>query len=119
MDSTGDTTYRDHLCRGLQFFKTHFFEENGKPKYYHNHLYPVEIQCASQAIETLASFADEDRASLELAKKVAQWTIEHMQDRAGFFYYRVYPLIKAKIPMLHWGQATMCKALALLLQKLQ
>src|SRR5262245_12678710 len=119
IESTGDTTYMDHLSRGLEFFKTNLFEENGKPKYYNNCLYPIEIQCASQAIETLACFAPEDRSSLELAKKVAQWTIENMQDQRGFFYYRIYPMIKAKIPMLHWGQATMYKALALLLQKLQ
>jgi hypothetical protein len=118
IDNTGDTTYTGHLSRGLQFFKTHLFTEDGKPKYYHNRLYPIEIQCASQSIETLASFAPEDCSALELAKKVAKWTIENMQDQKGFFYYRVYPMIKAKIPMLHWGQATMYKALALLLHKL-
>jgi hypothetical protein len=119
IDSTGDTTYMGSLSRGLQFFKTHFFEENGKPKYYHDSLYPVDIQCASQAIETLAYFAPEDQSSLELGKKVAKWTLENMQDKKGFFYYRHYPIMKAKIPMLHWGQATMYKALALLLQQLQ
>src|SRR5215831_3583842 len=110
IDSTDDSMYRDHLSRGLQFFKTHFFEENGRPKYYHDRSYPVEIQCASQAIETLAYFAPEDQFSLELAKKVANWTIENMQDQRGFFCYRIYPIFKAKIPMLHWGQATMYKA---------
>jgi len=119
IDNTGDTIYMDSLSRGLQFFKTHFFEEDGKPKYYHNNLYPVEIQCASQSIETLATFAAEDQSSLNLAKKVAKWTLENMQDKKGFFYYRYYPIIQAKIPMLHWGQATMYKALALLLQQLQ
>jgi hypothetical protein len=119
IESTGDTTYVDHLSKGLQFFKIHFFEENGKPKYYHNCLYPIEIQCASQAIETLAFLAPDDPSALEMAKKIANWTIENMQDQRGFFYYRVYPMFKAKIPMLHWGQATMYKALALLLQQLQ
>jgi hypothetical protein len=119
IDSTGDTTYMGALNRGLQFFKAHFFEENGKPKYYHDSLYPVDIQCASQAIETLAYFAMEDQSSLELGKKVAKWTLANMQDKKGFFYYRHHPVMKAKIPMLHWGQATMYKALAFLLQQLQ
>jgi hypothetical protein len=35
-----------------------------------------------------------------------------MQDRDGHFYYRQYPLVTARTPMLHWGQATMFKALA-------
>jgi hypothetical protein len=119
IDSTGDMTYIDHLNIGLQFFKHHFFEEDGKPKYYHNRLYPIEIQCASQAIETLAYLSETDSSALDLARKVAKWTIENMQDQSGFFYYRIYPMIKAKIPMLHWGQATMYKALALLLQRLK
>ena len=41
-----------------------------------------------------------------------------MQDRDGHFYYRLYPGMKAKAPMLHWAQATMYKGLSLLLVKL-
>jgi hypothetical protein len=41
-----------------------------------------------------------------------------MQARDGHFYYRIYPWGKAKAPMLHWAQATMYKALALLLDQL-
>jgi hypothetical protein len=37
-----------------------------------------------------------------------------MQDPSGYFYYRKYPLITNKTPTLHWGQATMFAALALL-----
>jgi hypothetical protein len=37
-----------------------------------------------------------------------------MQDPTGYFYYRKYPLITNKTPTLHWGQATMFAALALL-----
>jgi hypothetical protein len=45
--------------------------------------------------------------------KVAKWTIENMQDRTGYFYYRRYsPMIVNKTPTLHWGQATMLCALA-------
>jgi hypothetical protein len=42
-----------------------------------------------------------------------------MQDKDGHFYYRLYPLIKAKTPMLHWAQATTYEALALLLSKVR
>jgi hypothetical protein len=41
-----------------------------------------------------------------------------MQGRDGHFYYRIYPWGKAKTPMLHWAQATMYKALALLVHQL-
>ena len=118
IESTDDRTYEGHMLRGFEFFKNNFFENNGMPKYYHNRAYPIDSQCASQAIETLANFADYDKVSLELGLKVAQWVILNMQDEKGYFYYRKYPLMKAKIPMLHWGQATTYKALSTLLWKM-
>lgn len=115
VQSTGDDEFRVHVERGLRYFKSTFFEESGCPKYYHDRTYPVDIQCAAQAIDTLSLFSSRDMESRILAEKVALWTIRNMEDSRGFFYYRQYPFIKAKTPMLHWGQATMFKALAHLL----
>lgn len=120
MESSGDTSFEENLRRGFEYFKNNFFEPNGRPKYYHNRAYPIDSQCASQAIETLANFSDHDPSSLELAVEVANWTIDNMQDKKGFFYYRRYPFkIIAKTPMLHWAQATTYRALALLLSKIE
>jgi rhamnogalacturonyl hydrolase YesR len=120
LESTNDKCYEDNLRRGFEYFKNTFFEGNGRPKYYHNRVYPVDSQCASQAIDTLANFSDYDESSLDLALMVANWTIDHMQDKTGYFYYRQYPTgIKAKIPMFHWAQATTYKALAFLLLRLK
>jgi hypothetical protein len=116
--STGDDSYRKHMSRGFRFFANRFFEADGLPKYYHDRAYPIDIQCAAQAIETLALFADSEESALGLACKVARWTIVHLQDHSGYFYYRQYPMIRAKTPMLHWGQATMYKALASLMLRL-
>jgi hypothetical protein len=45
--------------------------------------------------------------------------MHNMQDRAGFFYYRKYPLgVTARTPMIHWGQATMFKGLTHLISRL-
>lgn len=118
IDATGDEEFRPHLERGLTFFKAHFFEPSGRPRYYHTRTYPVDIQCAAQAIDTLALFADRDPECLPLAARVAGWTIRNMQARRGYFQYRQYPLLAARTPMLHWGQATMFKALALLFLRL-
>jgi hypothetical protein len=54
-----------------------------------------------------------------MAQKVAKWTIENMQDKTGYFYYRDIGWKKVKIPMIHWGQATMVSALGHLLSKLK
>lgn len=114
-DSTGDRSYLRNFEQGLTYYKANFFELNGRPKYYHSRAYPIDIQCAAQAIDTLAFVSDQDQESLSLSQLVASWTIHHMQDRRGYFYYRQYPLMMARTPMLHWGQATMFKALAQLL----
>jgi rhamnogalacturonyl hydrolase YesR len=112
LKATNDAKFQSNLESGLTFYKAHFFEESGRPKYYHVRTYPVDIQCVAQSIETLARFSRRDAVCRDLARKVTAWTISNMQDRDGHFYYRQYPLMTAKTPMLHWGQATMFKALA-------
>lgn len=116
--ASGSAEFGAHLRRGLEYYKANFFEVTGRPKYYHSRTYPVDIQCAAQSIDTLSRFSHQDGDCLPLARKVAHWTIKNMQDSDGFFYYRQYPLMTAKTPMLHWGQATMFKALARLHQSL-
>lgn len=117
IDSSGDREFEPNLQRGFHYFKIHFFEADGRPKYYHYKASPTDIQCAAQAIDTLAFFSENDPESLKLAEKVARWTIDNMQARDGHFYYRDLRWKKVKTPMLHWGQGTMFKALAHLLSK--
>jgi rhamnogalacturonyl hydrolase YesR len=117
IESTGDHRFVQQMDRGFEYFLAHFFEPSGLPKYYHDRAYPIDIQAAAQAIETLAKFGERSD-SLLTSVRVAQWTIDRMQDPDGYFYYRRYPLLVARIPMLHWGQATMFHALALLLARL-
>jgi len=115
IESSGDEEFQPNLELGLAFFKSHFILETGCPKYYHSRTYPIDIQCVAQSIDTLARFASVDEENFNLSVQVATWAIANMQDSKGYFYYRKYPLYKAKTPMLHWGQATMFKALAQLL----
>jgi hypothetical protein len=117
IEATGDETHRAGMMRGLEFFMTHFFRDDGCPKYYHNRTQPIDSQCAAQAIETLAAFSKLEPKTLALAERVARWWITNMQDDDGHFYYRAYPLMKAKAPMLHWAQATTYRGLALLLAR--
>ena len=118
IEYSGDDTWRENLLRGYRYFKDHFFDPDGCPRYYDNRRYPLDIQCAAQAIDTLTFFSDVDPPSLDIAARVARWTIRHMQGRDGHFFYRIYPLVKNRTPMIHWGQATMFKALAHLFAKL-
>jgi rhamnogalacturonyl hydrolase YesR len=117
--STGDMQFDRQLTAGFTYWKKTFFLADGTPRYYSHKTMPLDIQCASQAIDTLAFLHSSDPGSLDLAMKVAQWTIANMQDRSGYFYYRRYsPAIVNKTPTLHWGQATTFCAFAGLLKAL-
>ena len=119
IESTGDDRFLKNMTRGYEYWKKTFFLPDGTPRYYDYKTLPLDIQCCSQAIDTLVFFHDRDPESLSLALKVANWTIEHMQDRTGYFYYRRYsPWVVNKTPTLHWGQATMFCALAGLYKQL-
>ncbi len=113
MEGTGDYSHKVVVENGYKFWKETFFLDDGTPKYYDRKLLPIDIQCASQAIDTLVFFSDKDPKAIDLALKVANWTIDHMQDESGYFYYRRYKYgIINKTPTLHWGQATMLSALS-------
>jgi hypothetical protein len=119
IESSGDEDFRRNLGNGYKYYSDTFFEESGRPKYYHDRTYPVDSQCISQSIETLANFSDLEESALPLGLKVAGWAMQNMQDMDGHFYYRQYPVIKAKTPMLHWAQATMYRSLVLMMSKIQ
>jgi hypothetical protein len=116
--ATHDKESEDKLIKGYKYFIKTFFQNDGTPKYYNHKTYPIDIQCASQAIQTFINLREYDPSSVEMAKKVAVWTIENMQSPAGSFYFRKYSIITNKAPMFHWGQATMLSALAYLLSTL-
>ncbi len=118
LENGGLPSFEENLVRGYEYFKSHFIEPTGRPKYYHDRAYPIDIQCASQAIDTLVYFSDRDAQALELACRVAVWTIKNMQDKAGYFYYRILPMKTVKVPMIHWGQATMYKSLTYVLERM-
>ncbi|MDY0045629.1 MAG: hypothetical protein RBS82_13340 [Syntrophales bacterium] len=118
IESTGNKTWEKNLKEGFEFYLNNFFEESGRPKYYHNRAYPIDSQCIAQSIETLGNFTEHDKRALPASMKVANWAIENMQDKTGYFYYAQYPLLTLKVPLIHWAQATTYQALALLLAKI-
>lgn len=111
MDYTGLRDYASQLVRGFNYFKDHFFTPDGQAKYYAHRLRFVDIQSASQAIDTLCLFTNDDPEALTIAKKIACWTIDNMQDPSGYFHFRKLSWKSVRVPMLHWGQGTMMSAM--------
>jgi hypothetical protein len=112
-NASGDESFAANLRHGYRYFIGHFFMSSGQVKYYYNRAAPNDIQCASQAIDTLLNFSSDDQDALPMANRTARWYIREMQNREGYFHFRRYlPGLSNKASMIHWGQATMHKALA-------
>jgi hypothetical protein len=47
-----------------------------------------------------------------LAENVLNWTVEHMQDKKGYFYYQLKQGMNSKIPYMRWSNAFMFNALS-------
>ena len=50
--NTNDYSFQKYIEKGWKYYIENFFEESGKPKYYHNKTYPVDIHCPAQLIVT-------------------------------------------------------------------
>jgi hypothetical protein len=107
--------FESFIRRGFAFYKTHFFRDDGAPRYFHDRTYPIDIHCAAQAIITLLALKDVDTGAATLAASVFEWAMRHMWDERGFFYYRALRFCTVKISYMRWSQAWMLVALAHLL----
>jgi hypothetical protein len=108
--------FEPNVIRGLDYYRRNFFESDGAPKYFHDRKYPVDIHSASQSIITLLALKDLNPDNINLAHKVLCWTIEHMWDERGYFYYQQHRFWKNRVPYLRWGQGWMLLALAMFLE---
>jgi len=111
---TGDTSFSGSIDKGFDFYLSNFFLPDGTPKYYHNKTYPVDIHSPAQLIVALCRSGKLEQ-HLELADRVLNWTIRHMQDPSGYFYYQKHRLYTNKISYMRWSNAFMFNALSLYL----
>lgn len=95
-----------------EFWKRHLFEPTGRPKFYHNRVYPLDIQATAQAIESFAKYSTRDPEAMSYAERLAEWALAHMQKPNGSFRYRLYKHWANELEAIHWGQGTMLSALA-------
>lgn len=110
-ECTGDITYHDNMERGFDFYINNFFKDDGSPKYYNDSQYPIDIHCPAQLLVTLFRL-HKDEKHRELAEKVLLWTLRHMQDEKGFFYYQLKKGISSKISYMRWSNAFMFYAMS-------
>ena len=112
----GTSEFESHIRRGFQFYRHNFFTQDNAPRYFDNNTYPIDIHSVAQSIMTLLTLKDYDADSPGLALSVCEWSMSHMWDRQGYFYYQVLPFWTNKISYIRWSQAWMLLALATLLE---
>ena len=115
LKSIGRAEFEPCLQRGFQFYRTHFFRDDGAPKYFHNRDWPIDIHSVAQSLITLTTLKDMDCGNAQRAQSVLDWTLRHLWDSQAFFYYRAHPFWKIRTSYMRWSQAWMMLALATVL----
>jgi len=114
---TRSSEFDGDIARGFAFYRQHFFTDQGAPKYFHDRTYPIDVHSAAQSVITLVALQDLHPDSIALAHRVVAWTLRHMWDARGFFYYQSLPRYTNRIPYMRWSQAWMALALGTLLEE--
>jgi len=111
----GTDEFDSCIRRGFEFYRTHFFREDGAVRYFHDRTYPIDIHAVAQSIITLVELQDLDSRNIPLANSVYRWAMNHMWDKRGFFYYRVQRFGRIRTPYMRWSLAWMFLAMSALL----
>ena len=97
--------FDDAISRGLAFYKTELFEDDGTAKYYHNNRYPLDMHSVAQAVFTLLTVGAtaEDQA---MAQRVLAWSLQEMQiTGTNQFFYQKNQNFTNRINYIRWTQA--------------
>ena len=108
--------FETHIRRGFEFYRKHFFREDGAVRYFHNQTYPIDIHAVAQSLLILLEFRELDTTVLSLIRLVYSWAMKHMWNEAGFFSYRVLRTLTIRTSYMRWSQAWMLLALTKLLE---
>ncbi len=99
---------------GFRYYRQALFDEDLRPKFRPDGLYPVDVHCVAQAILTLLQFPPEIGGGWKPAHRLAQWAVQEMWDPSGYFHFQLHRSYRNGIPYIRWGQAWMLYALSAL-----
>ena len=109
---TGDNRFGTVLEKGLNYYRRHFFLEDGTPKYYNNAVYPVDMHSVAQAVFTLLRIGGSSQ-DMAIVNKVLDWSVQHMYlPRKAAFRYQKHRYFNNNVNYMRWTQAWMYYALA-------
>jgi len=98
----GFIEYEAAFEKGIRFYADNFFLEDGTPKYYHDHIHPIDVHASAQAIVFFSALAPRYSS---LITRLTEWMIQNLYDPKGYFYFRKTKYGINKIPYMRWSQA--------------
>ena len=104
----------DALASGLGFYAQALFLEDGTPKYTPTSVYPVDGQCAAEAIRTFALAADTDPAYRRLALRSFEHAERELARGDGAYVFQRRRRWTNRQPHVRWVEAPFLLALATL-----
>jgi rhamnogalacturonyl hydrolase YesR len=117
--SSGDEQWLPNYKRGLEFYATRLFLDDGTPRFLYDRTYPIDIHGAAQGIITLSRASRLYPRYLNKALDIAGWAEKNMMARNGQFYYQRLRHFAKRFSLMRWTQAWMCLALSKLLGGLE
>jgi len=101
---TGESKYNSVLELSIKYYLNNFFENDGRPRYYDDSCYPIDIHAPAQLVVTLYKInkLNENKA---LVDNVLEWVVNNMWNEKGYFYFQKRRLWGSKIPYMRWAQA--------------
>ncbi len=99
------------LERGLAYYRRTLFLEDGTPKYTPDAMYPIDVQCVAQGIQTMALAGTSDPAYGSFAWTVFGFAQRRMRRRDGSYLFQRRRRWANSAPHMRWMAAPMLKAL--------
>jgi hypothetical protein len=103
------------LERGLDYYRRNLFLPSGVPKYFASALYPIDVQCAAQGIQTFARAGRSNPEVREAAWRVFRYAAAELRREDGAFIFQKRRRWRNRVPHIRWSAAPMMLALTHLL----
>ncbi len=99
--------FKESLLKGLNYYRSSLFTEEGDAKYFENSLYPLDPHCYAQGAITIKKLNEPD-----LAERILSRAVEQLWDeRKKGFFRKLSKHSREGLIHLRWNQGWMFKAL--------
>lgn len=116
---TGNNEFLDSYNKGIEYYKNHLFLKDGTARWMNNSTYPIDVNGSAQGILSFVKAAEVQKEYLNFAIKIAEWTINNMQNKKlGYFYYQKTKFYKKPFTLMHWSNAWMTYGISKLIKKI-